>query len=316
MTGGSSDLTGAARGSQTGEAAPVAGRVAVITLAHGRHDHLRAQIAGLRRGTARAEHYVVAAMGDQEIAGVVTHQPDQPTPAAIVTVVNLPGTSGDLPLATARNHAAAVALADGAEVLIFLDVDCIPAPDLVRSYAAACRLSLDPRTPEVVCGPVHYLGPPTAPPGYRLAELEASTPHPARPVPDAPRALADDLRLFWSLSFAMTARSWERVGGFDEGYTGYGGEDTDFAMLLGAAGGRLWWIRDAVAYHQHHDVTSPPRRHLEAIVRNSNRFHSRWGVFPMEGWLAVFEAEGLITQEGSPPRWRLRGDAHTTARRP
>ena len=30
--------------------------------------------------------------------------------------------------------------------------------------------------------------------------------------------------------------------------------------------------------------------HLASIVRNANVFHDRWGWFPMEGWLAEFEA--------------------------
>ncbi len=114
---------------------------------------------------------------------------------------------------------------------------------------------------------------------------------------------ADDLRLFWSLSFAMSAGDWDRVGGFDEGYVGYGGEDTDYAMRLQAAGGRLFWVGDAAAYHQHHPVESPPYRHLEDIVRNANRFWDRWGYSPMEGWLDAFAAEGLVTLTGLPPRW-------------
>ncbi len=293
--------------------------VAVITLAHGRHDHLRAQLAGLRRGVS-PDHYVVAAMDDGDIVRVVA---EGGHPAARVTVVDVPGSSSELPLAAARNLAAATAIAAGADVLIFLDVDCIPGADLVETYAAACRTTMSaaavPRptkddVPEVFSGPVHYLDPPSSESGYTEEELRKSQPHPARPVVvDADREAADDLRLFWSLSFAVTARSWTQVGGFDEGYSGYGGEDTDYAMLLARAGGRLWWLRDAAAYHQHHDVESPPVRHLEAIVRNSNRFHRRWGLFPMEGWLAAFEAEGLITQAGSPPRWAL---SATGRRRP
>ena len=45
-------------------------------------------------------------------------------------------------------------------------------------------------------------------------------------------AAEDEYRLFWSLSFAVTG-DVVRVGGFDEAYEGYGGEDTDFAFTLG-----------------------------------------------------------------------------------
>jgi GT2 family glycosyltransferase len=126
----------------------------------------------------------------------------------------------------------------------------------------------------------------------------------------------DDLRLFWSLSFALSSAHWVELGGFDETYVGYGGEDTDFAMRLGRNGGRLYWLGGATAYHQYHDVEDPPRRHLADIVRNSNLFHARWGEFPMGGWLDAFAAEGLITLSGRPPRWALTPSAGTPARTP
>ena len=62
--------------------------------------------------------------------------------------------------------------------------------------------------------------------GKRLTGLTA----PGEVVP------AQDYNLFWSLSFALTADTWRRIeaefGGFDEGFSGYGGEDTDFARQL------------------------------------------------------------------------------------
>jgi GT2 family glycosyltransferase len=112
----------------------------------------------------------------------------------------------------------------------------------------------------------------------------------------------------------MSARDWQQTGGFDEGYVGYGGEDTDFGMRLAEAGGSLVWVGDAVAYHQHHPVEDPPYRHLEDIVVNANRFWDRWGFSPMEGWLAVFEDAGLVTRTGRPPRWSRTAAAGSGAR--
>ncbi len=40
----------------------------------------------------------------------------------------------------------------------------------------------------------------------------------------------------------------------DTGYVGYGGEETDFAWRLEAAGIPMAWVGGAVAYHQHHAV--------------------------------------------------------------
>ena len=44
--------------------------------------------------------------------------------------------------------------------------------------------------------------------------------------------VAEDLRLFWSLSFALDAGDWDALGGFCEDYVGYGGEDTDFGQTV------------------------------------------------------------------------------------
>ena len=277
-------------------------RVAVLTLAAGRHRHLSAQLAGLARSELEPTVHIVAAMGDPHIDQVV----EQAAPAWPTVVVPVPvPPSGELPLARARNTAAAHALAREVDLLVFLDVDCIPAPVLLSRYrAAADQLSDEPVT--ALCGPVHYLPPLDAgqesyPPGDlgRLAQ-----PHPARPVPADHELLpATDLRLFWSLSFAIRAADWERTGGFCEQYVGYGGEDTDFAMMVAGLGGRMLWVGGAAAYHQHHPVESPPTRHLDAIVRNANVFYRRWGWFAMEGWLAAFNEMGIAHFDADSSSW-------------
>lgn len=104
--------------------------------------------------------------------------------------------------------------------------------------------------------------------------------------------------LFWSLSFAATRETWDRLGGFDEGYEGYGGEDTDFAFRAREAGIALVWVGGAHAYHQHHPTSNPPVQHLDDILRNGRRFAERWGEWPMQGWLSAFADLGLVDQEG------------------
>lgn len=277
------------------------GRVALVTLAHGRHDHLRGMLGGLGGGSRRPDDLVVVAMDDGEVGRVAAaHAP----PSTHLHVVPVARTDGGLPLAAARNAGARRAAEAGADLLVFLDVDCIPSASLVGRYADASASSAS-EGPVVLSGAVHYL--PARRRGQRAygpQDLARSHPHPARPALVGPVVeAADDVRLFWSLSFAVTTGDWDRVGGFDEGYVGYGGEDTDFAMRLASAGGQLRWVGDAVAYHQHHPVQDPPYGHLEDIVRNANRFWDRWGWYPMEGWLDAFAAQGLVTQTGRPPRW-------------
>ena len=85
-------------------------------------------------------------MGDADIDGVVGR--DEWT-----TVVHLDGDPLGLPLARARNAGVAAALSAGAELVVLLDVDCVPAPGLLSAYEHAAT-----RAPEaLLAGPVTYL---------------------------------------------------------------------------------------------------------------------------------------------------------------
>ncbi|UPZ28442.1 galactosyltransferase-related protein [Streptomyces sp. LRE541] len=270
-------------------------RTAVITLAAGRHRHLALQQAGLGAGSCAPEQYVVVTMGDPGLGAVL----DGRRPHA--AVVDCPVRDGKLPLARARNLGAAHALARGAELLVFLDVDCVPGDRLLERYTEVAR----PRPRSLLCGTVAYLPPPDPAGGYRLADLPSlAAPHPARPAP-GPGETRDgtDHTLFWSLSFALTADTWHAVGGFCEEYEGYGGEDTDYGQRARSAGVRLTWVGGAPAFHKYHPTSSPPLEHLCDILRNSEIFHRRWGWWPMSGWLDAFAERGLIRWNGSTLRW-------------
>lgn len=264
--------------------------VAVITVVHGRHDHLMSQLAAARRSTFAPTTWIIVAMDDPGIDELVSGVDPR------VQIVRTPSSAAALPVARARNLGAARALALGAEVLVFLDVDCLPSPDAIGAYAVA---AIDPATADrLLCGPVTYLPPPTAD-SYPLDRLdEFDNPHPARPAPPPGTIqLGGPHELFWSLSFATHARVWYRIGGFCEIYSGYGGEDTDFAFSARRRGVDLAWIGSARAYHQYHPVHSPPVEHLADIVRNARLFHQRWGSWPMRGWLDAFERDGLIRND-------------------
>src|SRR6185312_4080974 len=168
-------------------------RVAVITVVSGRHRHLQLQRRALATGTHRVEAHVVVAMSDPD---AVREHVAGPGPA--VVAVHVPVRDGQLPLALARNAGAEAALDTGAELLVFLDVDCIPGRGTIGRYAEVARRA----TPRLLCGPVAYL-PPEPAAGYDLDRLpELGQAHPARPVPAEGAVLpADDAQLFWSLSF-------------------------------------------------------------------------------------------------------------------
>ncbi|RLV48642.1 glycosyltransferase family 2 protein [Nocardioides mangrovicus] len=261
--------------------------LAVITVVHGRHDHLRRQERSLLRGR-RPDVRVVVAMDDADVADLV--------PGAEVVRLGR-GTRG-LPLAAARNAGADAALAAGARRLVFLDVDVLVDSETLAGYAAA-----EPDPLAVWCGPVTYLRPEDRP--YDPATLPGlHAPHPARPDPGPGAVVGEDRwELFWSLSFALDAEGWRRSGGFDPSYEGYGGEDTDFGQRLAANGMRLRWNGSARGYHQWHPVDSPPLGHREDIVRNAGIFHDRWGWWPMTGWLEQLREMGAV--EVVDGRWQV-----------
>ena len=256
-------------------------RTAVCTLVRNRTDHLRRMLAGLARQATPADVVSVAVMGGED-----------PTDAAAgldlpITWVDAASSTHALPLAAARN--AARDAAGDVDALIFLDVDVIPSRTLLADYVD--RLA---RHPAVWSGQVDYLPPMSLPVDPTDEELAGvATCHPARTPPPTDRAL-EKPELFWSLSFGLTASTFDDLGGFAEVFEGYGGEDTDFAFRVHRMGVDLMVTPDALGWHQHHEQHSPPLRHLVDICANATVFKRRWGIWPMVGWLEEFEADGLV----------------------
>ncbi|GLK54577.1 GT2 family glycosyltransferase [Methylopila capsulata] len=255
--------------------------LSVLTLARNRTPHLLNLLEGLRRSDRRPHELVVVDMNDSALA-----LPPAPFP---VRVARLPDRT--LPLAGARNRAAR--LATGCR-LLFLDADCIPSAGLVDAIETA----LD-ETDALICPEALYLGPDDARGPWTEGALRAAgRAHPVRPFPA--EGLRPELNpgLFWSLAFGVRRATFEALGGFDETFVGYGGEDTDFGLTAQAAGTPLLFLGGAPAFHQHHPVSDPPIEHLADIVRNAELFHAKWRRWPMEGWLAAFEAMGLVARQG------------------
>jgi GT2 family glycosyltransferase len=271
-------------------------KTAVITIARGRHDHLRRQHEGLLSSTELPDSYIVVAMNDEEL------ERWHPSGALQPLVTAISSADGRLPLAAARNLGAERAIAAGADLLVFLDVDCIPAPGLIERY----RQAASDHPEALLNGAVGYLAAGAA---LQHPEAFASSAHfhPFRARLADGAIAAADYALFWSLSFACRAATWKNIGGFCEQYTGYGGEDTDFGQLARAAGVESLWVGGAEAFHQFHPTSDPPVEHLDDILANGELFNRRWGFWPMEGWLRHFELLGLVTHAPGTGGWHLAG---------
>jgi GT2 family glycosyltransferase len=273
--------------------------VSVVTLAGGRPDHLRNVVRGLAQQTQLPVELIVAVMQDDEY-----DLPAAPFPVRQMRIA----TGTGLPLATARNAAAKAARG---EVLVFLDMDCIPTPTLVADYAAALG-ELD----GLLMGEVMYL------PGGATSGQDGTgdwsydgfaavaVRHSDRQGPPAAGIeRCTDYRCFWSLNFAMRRDTFMATGGFDERYVGYGGEDTDFGKGVAEAGIPIAWIRGGLAYHQYHPHHMPPVHHLDSVVRNAELFETKWGYRTMDHWLHAFSLMGLVdAAPGRPIRILRRPD--------
>lgn len=251
--------------------------LSVLTIVRNRTSHLVNLLEGVRRSAVQPDELIIVDMSDEPLA-LTDLQP-------FVRIERLE-TAG-LPLAKARNRAAACAKG---ERLIFLDVDCIPMRECLGRLLAAIE-----ETDGLICGEVRYLGPGDASAGWNEASLIGKgKSHPVRPFPREGLEPVSNLGLFWSLAFAVRRSTFERIGGFDERFTGYGGEDTDFGFAAREAGCSLYFLGGALACHQYHVTFDPPLQHLEDIVANANRFRGKWEIWPMSGWLEQFSQLGLI----------------------
>ena len=254
-------------------------KTSVLTIVRNRRGNLENLMRGLLRTRVLPEELVIVHMNQETYADL----PMMPFPVRQVQLSDPDVT----PLAKARNLAARVAQS---ELLLFLDVDCIPHPELVGEM-----IDRQGQRPGLLMGEIRYLSENALSEDWTLKQLEAAgEPHPARPrVAPGDLLPMDNYTLFWSLCFSIPRKTFYKIGGFDEDYRGYGAEDTDFAFRAERAG-VPFAIVGAKAYHQYHHVYRPPLNNFESIVANANVFREKWNRWAMENWLGHFCENGYI----------------------
>lgn len=261
--------------------------LSVVTLVRNRNRMLRDFLrAWALQDLAELEIVVVRAGGDEDPTEDTTH-----VPTLTVRHLSLPAALDDesIAYAHARNAGASAARGDR---LVFCDADTMPTEGCARLLHDALG-----DHDALLTGDVRYL-----PPGVDLSrppdELAAlARPNAGRPSPSAQAGSVDlTLRheLVWGLCMGVRTSTFRDVGGFDESFCGYAGEDTDLATAIGRSGRRAGIVGGAVVLHQHHDSFEPPLHQLRATVANAQRYRDKWGIWPMEGWLERFASLGLV----------------------
>lgn len=216
--------------------------------------------------------------GDFEVVVADDGSPDRPVTGARsypVTVVRQ--ANQGFRLAAARNLGAA---ASRGEVLCFLDADTVPARGYLTELTSACadgwtvavgrRRHADlygwasDRLLPWLTGESDY-GPKVLPEPSWLSEGYART--------DDLRAADDSgFRYVIGAVLAVPRLVWERVGGFDESFRRYGGEDWDFAHRCWVAGADLRHVPTAVAWHDGPELSARAGGDL-AHVKNLETAH-------------------------------------------
>lgn len=285
--------------------------VSVITPCYGRNRHLYNLLSSLAHGIVRPSEVIIVnddadperlaryPLNIVQIATTNTIATDELSYSLNMT--EAPNTGFDI--GRNRNLGATRATHDA---LIFLDVDCIVAAPFIEQLYAKLQAHPD----ALLMGQPRYLTRPLTDIEseqlqrgvYLKADLDKlSVFNPYRynfEGSNQQQSLSQiektqDYGAFWSLCFAIMRPQFERIGGFDTHYVGYGAEDTDFAFTARALAIDFYLTNDVI-YHQQHSVYRPPLNHLESIVINANRFYNKWQHWPMAGWLSEFAAMSLI----------------------
>lgn len=286
--------------------------VTVITTCYGRNRHLYNLLSSLANGSVKPGEVIIVNddTDPKRLADFALNIVKIPTSAGLVdsadhqTLEKSDKTEFDI--GHNRNIGAARATH---ETLIFLDVDCIVAPSFIEQLSA--KLSQYPNA--LLMGQPRYLTRPLSNEESLALQKGALTNdylnhlsvyNPYRDNFDAKQSIStkttptaikktNDYGAFWSLCFAIKREQFEKIGGFDTQYTGYGAEDTDFAFTARQLDIAFYLTADLI-YHQQHAVYRPPLNHLESIIVNANRFYQKWQCWPMGGWLEQFCKMGLI----------------------
>jgi GT2 family glycosyltransferase len=167
--------------------------------------------------------------------------------------------------AAARNAAAKAARH---EVLVFLDDDQPPAPELIAAHLAA----------QGECGPVVVQGAYPLAAGFdrQGASLVYERARAASVQPPA-GALGRPWRL-WAGNFSVRRTTWLDVGGFDETFADYGGEDTDFGLRVAALAIPYRYEPTALSYHARNVGYGTFRRQAYSEGRASIRLARKHGL--------------------------------------
>jgi glycosyltransferase involved in cell wall biosynthesis len=241
----------------------VSERISVVLPAHDAATVIGDQLAALTRqvGVDPLQIVVVLDGCSDDTRGVVER--NRPPFGERLVVVELPMSRG---AAAARN---AGVMAAAGDLLLFCDADDVVDP----SWAAAMVTAL--ADADVVGGrlDVRRDGAPT----WAIEALYERTAGGASHTLDGRYGYAP------SSCLGCRRTAFEAVGGFDERFTGAGGEDADFGFRVQASGHTFGRAPDAVVSYTPRTRFADIARQRVRYARGTARFHAHHGLHPAGG---------------------------------
>ncbi|WP_109472809.1 hypothetical protein [Ornithinimicrobium cavernae] len=271
-------------------------RTALITTVRRQHDEVIDQVSGFSLGAVVPDFHVVIALADR----TVTQGRLPITSDRWKTLIDgLPTVKQQLPTARALQLGVETAVDAGAELLVLVDVTCIPGPRFLEKLVEHIE-GTQHAGPTLWAPTVQRLRPPP-PEGYEFTRLEewvrTAHPHPLHVVPPELGEVDLDPDQFSSPCLAVLADDLAAVGGLCADYVGGMGHDTDLAAAVTAAGGAVRLVPGATVYRQHHSTQVPDAPHVASATRDAYLYRERWGRWPTAPWLTELVEAGLVSLE-------------------
>ncbi len=175
--------------------------------------------------------------------------------------------------AMARNVGIAAARAD---VVMFTDADIIASPSLLSRHLAHHRRQKA----------VAVVGLELQVKSYDDYLVQREDPRTRRPLHPPSRKTLPWL-YFLTGNASVRRADLQRVGCFDETFTGYGHEDLELGFRLGEAGITIAYEPDAVNYHWHPVPHTEQKGRMELAGRSTVRFYRKHPKFSVQAQLGM-----------------------------
>ena len=243
----------------------------IVTIVKRRTQQLSNLISSIERSTVQPKEMVIVWMAPPSDESLLSseHFP----------IVHRFAASDELPIPKARNRGFETCKTDK---FIYLDVDCICPETLLADLSKSLAVG------KVVTANVSELNQKVDSIDERYLQSLVT--------PNVTAAEKVPFIHFDTNIFGITRIDYERVGGFDLDYNGYGIGDLDFAARCSKAG--LYLLNTGRhVYKQFHAHYNPPVNHLCDIVANAEVFRQKWGAYPSCEMFSQFAELGLINSD-------------------